>query len=85
LAVALEGGALGPAHRAVLINLVARLRADALVDLATVIDAVDPAAPGYGLATMLSDLAVTRRRMLDELAPPGTTITSRQPGPAGSS
>jgi hypothetical protein len=85
LAVALEGGALGPAHRAVLINLVARLRADALVDLATVIDAVDPAAPGYGLATMLSDLAVTRRRMLDELAPPGTTITSRQLGPAGSS
>jgi hypothetical protein len=85
LAVALEGGALGPAHRAVLINLVARLRADALVDLAAVIDAVDPAAPGYGLATMLSDLAVTRRRMLDELAPPGTTITSRQLGPAGSS
>ena len=50
-----------------LVNLLARLNADALGDLAEVLDAVDPASSGYGLATVLSDLATTRRRMLAEL------------------
>jgi hypothetical protein len=53
----------------VLVNLLARVRADALAELAEVLEAVDPASPGYGLATVLADLAVTRRRMLDELTP----------------
>ncbi|MDX2381205.1 MAG: hypothetical protein QNM02_15765 [Acidimicrobiia bacterium] len=69
VALGLERGTLGPAHRGVLVNLLARLRPDALGDLADVIDAVDPASSGYGLATVLTDLATTRRRMLSELAP----------------
>jgi hypothetical protein len=69
LGAALEAGALGQSHRAVLVNLLARVRADALAELAEVLEAVDPASPGYGLATVLADLAVTRRRMLDELTP----------------
>jgi hypothetical protein len=67
IAVGLERGALGASHRGVLVNLLARLRTDALGDLADVIDAVDPASPGHGLATVLCDLATTRRRMLAEL------------------
>jgi hypothetical protein len=67
IAVGLERGTFGAAHRGVLVNLVARLRPDALGDLSEVLDAVDPASPGYGLATVLSDLATTRRRMLAEL------------------
>lgn len=67
LAAAIEGGALGPPHKAVLVNLVARVRPDALADIADVLDAVDSMSPGHGLATVLADLATTRRRMLDEL------------------
>lgn len=67
IAEGLERGGFGAAHRGVLVNLLARLRADALGDLAEVLDAVDPASSGYGLATVLSDLATTRRRMLAEL------------------
>jgi hypothetical protein len=70
IAVGLERGAFGASHRGVLVNLFARLRPDALGDLADVIDAVDPASPGHGLATVLSDLATTRRRMLAELERP---------------
>lgn len=69
LGIGIEDGSFGAAHRAVLVNLVARVRADALADLAAVLDAVDPHSPGHGLATALVDLATTRRRMLDELVP----------------
>ena len=51
-----------------LINLLARVRADALLDIADILDAVDSVSPGYGLATVLGDLATTRHRMLDELS-----------------
>ena len=67
LAAAIEGGALGPPHKAVLVNLVARVRVDALIDIADVLDAVDSMSPGHGLATVLADLATTRHRMIDEL------------------
>jgi len=68
LAQSLEDGTLGHPHRAMLINLLARVRADALLDIADILDAVDSASPGYGLATVLGDLATTRHRMLDELS-----------------
>ncbi len=68
LVAGLEGGAWGPPHRAVLINLVARIRPDALAEIGIALAAVDPAAPGHGLAGLLADLAVTRQRMLDELS-----------------
>jgi hypothetical protein len=69
IGVGLESGALGASHRAVLVNLIARSRADGLADLAGVLEAVDPASSGHGLATVLADLALTRWRMLDELQP----------------
>lgn len=67
IAVGLEDRAFGEAHRAVLINVVARCRPDGLVDIADVLDAVDPMSSGRGLASVLADLATTRHRMLDEL------------------
>jgi hypothetical protein len=67
IAVGLEDRVLSEAHRAVLVNLIARCAPGALVDIADVLDAVDPASPGRGLASVLADLATTRHRMLDEL------------------
>lgn len=68
LASAIESGALVHAHRAVLINLVARMRPDALDDVAVTLDDVDGGSVGFALASVLADLARTRRRMLDELS-----------------
>jgi hypothetical protein len=67
IAVGLEDRTLAEAHRAVLVNLIARCAPGALVDLADVLDSVDPMSPGRGLVSVLADLATTRRRMLDEL------------------
>lgn len=67
IAVGLEERTLGEAHRAVLVNVLARCAPDALVDIADVLDAVDPSSPGRGLASVLADLATTRHRMLEEL------------------
>ena len=67
LATAIDGGALVHAHRAVLVNLVARMRSDALGDVATALESIDGASPGFALASVLADLARTRQRMLDEL------------------
>ena len=68
VAVGLEDRSLGEAHRAVLVNLLARCPPGSLADVGEVLDAVDPVSPGRGLASVLADLALTRRRMLDELA-----------------
>ncbi len=68
LASAIDAGALVHAHRAVLINLVARLRPDGLAAVATALDAIDGGSIGFPLASVLADLAHTRRRMLDELS-----------------
>jgi hypothetical protein len=65
----IESGQFGPPHRAVLVNLIARARPDALVNLAKELEAVDQTSPGYGLAVVLADLAETRHKMLDELRP----------------
>jgi hypothetical protein len=67
LATAIDGGALVHAHRAVLINLVARMRTDALGDVAAALESIDGASTGFALASVLADLARTRERMLDEL------------------
>jgi hypothetical protein len=74
LAGGIESRRLGAAHRAVLVNLVARLPAEALDPVARALGAVDPSTSGHGLAAALADLATARRRMLDEL---------RRPEPAG--
>ncbi len=68
VAQALDDGGLGPSHKSMLVNLVARVRFDALVDFADVVAGVDARGPGYGLASVLTDLATTRHRMLDELS-----------------
>ena len=64
----IEHGTFASPHRAVLVNLLARIAPDGLVDVAAALDAVDPRSAGYGLATVLSDLATTRHRMLAELS-----------------
>ena len=67
LAGAIRDGTLAHAHRAVVINLVARLRADALGAVAAELEAIEGTSIGFALATVLADLARTRGRMLDEL------------------
>ena len=67
LAGAIDAGTLVHAHRAVLVNLVARLRPDALGAVATALEAIDGSSIGFALASVLADLARTRERMLDEL------------------
>lgn len=63
-----ENGQLAHAHRAVLINLIARIAPGGLLDVVDALNNVDPHSPGAGLASVLSDLALTRHRMLDELS-----------------
>jgi hypothetical protein len=72
LATGIETGGLGPSHRGVLVNLIARVRIDALAEIATSLDSIDPQTPGHGLATVLADLARTRAAMADELGRPVT-------------
>lgn len=68
LAAAIDTGVLVHAHRAVLVNLVARMRAEALGHVATALEAIDGSSIGFPLASVLGDLARTRQRMLDELS-----------------
>lgn len=59
----------GPAHKGVLVNLLARCRPEVLVDTADALASVST-----GLAVALADLCRLRHRMLDELsAAPGGT------------
>ncbi len=67
LAARVERGAFGPAHRAVLTNLVARLAPESLRPLADALDRVDPSSPSIGLAFALADLARLRAQALAEL------------------
>ncbi len=68
LAGAIDGGMLVHAHRAVLVNLVARMRPDALGQVASALESIDGGSLGFALASVLADLARTRQRMLDELS-----------------
>ncbi|NKB40262.1 MAG: hypothetical protein GKR86_04255 [Ilumatobacter sp.] len=70
IAVGLEDRTLAEAHRAVLVNVIARCVPEGLPDIAEVLGAVDDHSAGFGLASVLADLALTRYRMLDELAEP---------------
>lgn len=70
LAVGLEDRSFGEAHRAVLVNVLARCAPGGLPDVAEVLGAVDSRSAGHGLASVLVDLALTRHRMLDELTAP---------------
>lgn len=65
---AIDSGMLVHAHRAVLVNLVARMRPDALGQVASALEAIDGGSLGFPLASVLADLARTRQRMLDELS-----------------
>jgi hypothetical protein len=67
LGSAFNSGRFGAAHRAVLVNLLARCRPEVLDAAAAALAAVDPMWPSAGLALSLADLARTRRRMLEEL------------------
>ncbi|HUV19413.1 MAG TPA: hypothetical protein VMW33_13100, partial [Ilumatobacteraceae bacterium] len=67
LASSIVAGDLGPAHRAVLVNLIARVHPTSLPEIASALGSVESTSPGYGLAAVLADLAFTRQRMLDEL------------------
>jgi hypothetical protein len=73
LASAIAAGTLAHAHRAVLVNLIARMRPDALGDVAAALEAIDGTSPGFALASVLADLARTRQRMLDELGGPSSS------------
>jgi len=72
IATGLEAGTLVEAHRAVLVNLLARCSPAGLGDIADVLGAVEARSAGHALASTLADLATTRHRMLDELARPMT-------------
>jgi hypothetical protein len=59
-----DSAGLGPAHRAVLINLLARCRPEVLLDAADALTRV-----GSVLSLPLAELCQLRARMLDELRP----------------
>jgi hypothetical protein len=67
LAALIVGGQLGAPHRAVIVNLIARAPTESLPGIASALGSVESTSAGYGLASVLADLALTRRRMLDEL------------------
>lgn len=69
LASGLATGNFGVAHRAVLVNLLARISTESLPAVATAIGRVDPSSPSIGLAFALADLAQLRHHMLTELEP----------------
>jgi hypothetical protein len=56
-------------HRAVLVNLVARIDSASLPELAHALGRVNPSSPSIGLAFALADLARLRHHMLTELEP----------------
>jgi hypothetical protein len=69
IAGGLSSGVFGLSHRAVLINLVARVNPASLPALGEAIGHVDPSLPTIGLAFALADLARLRHQMLTELEP----------------
>lgn len=67
LQAGLSSAELGRAHKAVLVNLIARMEPASLPAVAQAIDRVDPSSPSIGLAFALADLAHLRHHMLTEL------------------
>ena len=70
IAAGVDDGRFAAAHRAVLVNLIARVRPDALAPITDAFHLIGSSSPGYGLASVLADLSHTRHRMLDELGSP---------------
>ena len=70
IAGGLSSGVFGVSHRAVLVNLVARIDPASLPALGEAIGHVDPSLPSIGLAFALADLARLRHQMLIELETP---------------
>jgi hypothetical protein len=69
IATGLSSGVFGVSHRAVLVNVVARMQRASLPALEEAIGRVDPSQPTIGLAFALADLARLRHQMLTELGP----------------
>ncbi|MFM2077067.1 MAG: hypothetical protein RJA49_957 [Actinomycetota bacterium] len=69
VAEGLSRGAFAPSHRAVLVNLVARVPPDSLPALVASLDGIERTTPSIGLVFALADLARLRRHMLTELEP----------------
>ncbi|HQZ35153.1 MAG TPA: hypothetical protein PK020_12050 [Ilumatobacteraceae bacterium] len=67
LSAGLSSAQLGRSHKAVLVNLVARIQPASLPAVAQALDRVDPSSPSIGLAFALADLAHLRHHMLTEL------------------
>ncbi len=70
IAGGLASGVFGVSHRAVLVNLVARVNPASLPALTDAIGHIDPSQPTIGLAFALADLARLRHQMLTELEQP---------------
>ena len=70
IAGGLSSGVFGISHRAVLVNVVARINPASLPELSEAIGHVDPSLPTIGLAFALADLARLRHEMLVELERP---------------
>jgi hypothetical protein len=69
IAGGLSSGVFSTSHRAVLVNLVARMQPASLPAIGEAIGRVDPSQPTIGLAFALADLARLRHQMLTELEP----------------
>ncbi len=69
LADGLNNASFGSSHRAVLVNLLARVRPASLPAIAQALDRVNTSSPSIGVALALSDLAHLRHHMLTELEP----------------
>ena len=67
IAGGLSSGVFGISHRAVLVNVVARINPASLPALGEAIGRIDPSQPTIGLAFALADLARLRHQMLTEL------------------
>ncbi len=67
LAAGLSSAQLGSAHKAVLVNLIARIPAASVQPVAQALDHVDSSSPSIGVAFALADLAHLRHHMLTEL------------------
>jgi hypothetical protein len=80
LAELIVGGELGAPHRAVIVNLIARTPTGSLPGIASALGSVESTSAGYGLASVLADLALTRHRMLDEFRRSDARL-SRAPSP----
>jgi len=67
LAAGLSSAQLGSAHKAVLVNLIARVDTRSVAAIAQALDRVDASSPSIGVAFALADLAHLRHHMLTEL------------------